>query len=290
MTRRGWVLFAAMSVIWGIPYLLIKVVVGEMSPITLVFLRTGLATAILLPLALARGRLRGLIPYWRPILAFSFVEIAAPWVLLSHAETRLSSSLSGLLIAGVPLVTALLTRLTGGDDRLDARRVLGLVVGFFGVAVLVGLDVAADDLVAVAELGLVVVGYSVGAMLISRRLASVSGEGVIVASLAVTALAYAPFGLTRLPSAPLSADALIALGLLAVVCTALAFQVFFALIAEVGASRATVITFFNPAVALILGVALLGEPLTVGIAVGFALVLLGSLLATRRVPAAVVPR
>jgi drug/metabolite transporter (DMT)-like permease len=261
-----------------------------MSPITLVFLRTGLATAILLPLALARGRLRGLIPYWRPILAFSFVEIAAPWVLLSHAETRLSSSLSGLLIAGVPLVTALLTRLTGGDDRLDARRVLGLVVGFFGVAVLVGLDVAADDLVAVAELGLVVVGYSVGAMLISRKLASVSGEGVIVASLAVTALAYAPFGLTRLPSAPLSVNALLAVGLLAVICTAVAFQVFFALIAEVGASRATVITYFNPAVALILGVALLGEPLTVGIAVGFALVLLGSLLATRRVPAAVVPR
>jgi len=290
VTRRGWVLFAAMSVIWGIPYLLIKVVVGEMSPITLVFLRTGLATAILLPLALARGRLRGVIPHWRPILVYTFVEVAAPWVLLSHAETRLSSSLSGLLVAGVPLVTAVITRLSGGDDRLDARRVLGLVIGLFGVAVLVGLDVAADDLVAVGELGLVVLGYSVGALLISRRLADVSAEGVIVASLALTALAYAPFALTRLPGAPLPANALLALGLLAVICTALAFRVFFALIAEVGASRATVITYFNPAVALILGVALLGEPFTVGIAVGFALILIGSLLATRRVPAAIVPR
>jgi drug/metabolite transporter (DMT)-like permease len=290
VTRRGWVLFAAMSVIWGIPYLLIKVVVGEMSPITLVFLRTGLATAIVLPLALARGRLRGVIPHWRPILVYTFVEVAAPWVLLSHAETRLSSSLAGLLVAGVPLVTAVITRLSGSDDRLDARRVLGLVIGFFGVAVLVGLDVAADDLVAVGELGLVVVGYSAGAMLISRRLADVSAEGVIVASLALTALAYAPFALTRLPSAPLPVNALVALGLLAVICTALAFRVFFALIAEVGASRATVITYFNPAVALILGVALLGEPFTVGIAVGFALILIGSLLATRRVPAAIVPR
>ena len=279
-----------MSVIWGIPYLLIKVVVGEMSPITLVFLRTGLATAILLPLALVRGRLRGVIPHWRPILAYTFVEVAAPWVLLSHAETRLSSSLSGLLVAGVPLVTAVITRLSGGDDRLDARRVLGLVIGLLGVAVLVGLDVAAEDLVAVGELGLVVLGYSVGALLISRRLADVSAEGVIVASLALTALAYAPFALTRLPDAPLPANALLALGLLAVICTVLAFRVFFALIAEVGASRATVITYFNPAVALILGVALLGEPFTVGIAVGFALILLGSVLATRRVPAAIVPR
>jgi len=290
VTRRGWILFAAMSVIWGIPYLLIKVVVGEMSPITLVFLRTGLATAILLPLALVRGRLRGVIPHWRPILAYTFVEVAAPWVLLSHAETRLSSSLSGLLVAGVPLVTAVITRLSGGDDRLDARRVLGLVIGLLGVAVLVGLDVAAEDLVAVGELGLVVLGYSVGALLISRRLADVSAEGVIVASLALTALAYAPFALTRLPDAPLPANALLALGLLAVICTVLAFRVFFALIAEVGASRATVITYFNPAVALILGVALLGEPFTVGIAVGFALILLGSVLATRRVPAAIVPR
>ncbi|MBI3522258.1 MAG: DMT family transporter [Chloroflexi bacterium] len=283
MTRRGWVLFVAMSVIWGIPYLFIKIAVGELDPATLVFLRTGLAALILLPIAIARGRVRAALPYWRVILFYTLVEVAGPWVLLFHAETRLSSSLAGLLVAGVPLVNALLSRLTGGADRLDVRRVIGLVIGLAGVAVLVGLDVSTDDYVAVGELGLVVLGYAIGALLISRELRQVPSEGVIALSVAVTALLFMPYGLTHLPTAPLSSGASLSLVVLGVVCTAVAFQVFFALIAEVGSTRATVITYFNPAVALVLGVALLGEPLTIGIVSGFALILAGSLLATRRV-------
>src|SRR5215469_11363789 len=134
MTRRAWILFAAMAFLWGIPYLLIKVAVADLSPITLVFLRTGIAAVLLVPLAASRGALRPLLPYWKPVLAFTAVEVTVPWLLLSSAERHLSSSLSGLLIAGVPLIGAVLGLAVGGDDRLDVRRVAGLVIGFIGVA------------------------------------------------------------------------------------------------------------------------------------------------------------
>lgn len=286
MTKRGWLLFAAMAVIWGIPYLLIKVAVGELSPASLVFLRTAIGTALLLPLALARDALRPVLPQWRWLVVYTIVEVAAPWFLLSDGERRITSSLAGLLIAAVPFVGALLAWLTGGEDRPDARRVVGLVVGFVGVAIVVGLDVSFEDLTGVAEVGLVVVGYATGALIIARKLRGLPSVGVVVASLGLTALAYAPVGIAQMPATLPSANVLGAVGILAVVCTALAFLVFFALIGEVGAARATVITYVNPAVALALGVALLGEPLSVTIVIGFALILVGSVLATRRSPAA----
>jgi drug/metabolite transporter (DMT)-like permease len=286
VTRRGWALFAAMCFIWGIPYLLIKVAVSDLNPVTLVFFRTAIGAVLLVPLAAARGSLPPLLPYWRWILAYTVLEVALPWLLLADAERRLSSSLTGLLIAAVPFVGVLLGRLTGADDRFDARRLLGLIVGFLGVAALVGLNVSARDLGAVGEVGLVAIGYAVGPMIVARRLAHVPGLGVVAVSLAVPAVAYAPLALANLPATMPPARVLVAVGLLGVVCTAIAFLLFFALIAEVGSVRATVITYVNPAVALALGVALLGEPLTVGAGVGFMLILLGLFLATRRGPKA----
>jgi drug/metabolite transporter (DMT)-like permease len=286
MTRRGWALFAAMCLIWGIPYLLIKVAVSDLNPVTLVFFRTAIGAVLLVPLAAARGSLPPLLPYWRWILAYTVLEVALPWLLLADAERRLSSSLTGLLIAAVPFVGVLLGRLTGSDDRFDARRLLGLIVGFLGVTALVGLNVSARDLGAVGEVGLVAVGYAVGPMIVARRLAHVPGLGVVAVSLAVPAVAYAPLALAHLPATLPPARVLVAVGLLGVVCTAIAFLLFFALIAEVGSVRATVITYVNPAVALALGVALLGEPLTVGAGAGFMLILIGLFLATRRGPGA----
>ena len=282
MTRRGWLLFAAMAVIWGIPYLLIKVAVAELTPATLVLLRTTVAGLILVPLAFGRGEVRPLLARWQWVAAYTFVEVAAPWVLLSDAERRLSSSLAGLLIAGVPLVGAVLVWLIGGDDRPDLRRVLGLIVGFVGVAIVVGLDVATDDLFAVGEVGLVVIGYALGPMIIARRLQGAPTVGVVAASLAITALAYAPIGIAQLPSKLPSTQVLLSILVLGVVCTAVAFLLFFALINEVGPIRATIITYFNPAVALVLGVLLLHEPFTVALAIGFALIAAGSFVATRR--------
>jgi drug/metabolite transporter (DMT)-like permease len=282
MTRRGWALFVAMAIIWGIPYLLIKVAVADLSPVVLVLLRTGIGALLLVPFAAARGSLAPLLPHWRAVLAYTVVEVAVPWLLLSNAERHLSSSLTGLLVAAVPLIGAVLGLIAGGDDRLDARRGAGLVVGFVGVAALLGLDLSVIDAGAVAQVGLVAVGYAIGPMIVARRLSDVPAIGVVAASLALTGLVYAPFGLAQLPHAVPPAQVLVALAVLGVLCTALAFLLFFALIAEVGPLRAQSITYVNPAVALALGVALLGEPFTVGAGVGFALIVLGLFLATRR--------
>jgi drug/metabolite transporter (DMT)-like permease len=271
-----------MCLIWGIPYLLIKVAVSDLNPVTLVFFRTVIGALILLPIAAARGSLKPLLPHWRWIAAYTAVEVALPWVLLAHAELRLSSSLTGLLIAATPFVGVILGLVTGGDERFDARRLAGLAVGFLGVAALVGLNVSGNDLVAAGEVGLVAVCYAVGPLIVSRRLSAVPSLGVVAVSLVLPAIAYAPLGLTHMPSAIPVPQVLLAVALLGVVCTAIAFLLFFALIAEVGPVRATVITYVNPAVALALGVALLGEPLTIGAGVGFALILLGLFLAMRR--------
>ena len=285
MTRRGWALFAAMAVIWGIPYLLIKIAVGELTPASLVFLRTAIGAALLLPVAAARGWLTPLLSYWRWVLVYTIVEVSLPWFLLADGERRLSSSLTGLMIAAVPLLAAVLQLLTRGDERTDRRRVAGLLVGFVGVAVLVGLNVSFKDLRAVGEVGLVALGYAAGPLIIARRLPSLPAVGVVAASLVLTALLYSPVAIPQLPSVLPSSQVLLAVLTLAVVCTALGFLLFFALISEVGAVRATVITYFNPAVALLLGVVLLHEPFTVGAVVGFSLILAGSVLATRRTSA-----
>src|SRR5438105_3024090 len=190
-----------MGVICGVPYLLIGVAVADLSPVTLVLLRTATGGLLLVPLAASRGSLRPLLPYWRWILLYTAVEVALPWLFLADAERRLSSSLTGLLIAAVPAVGALIGWLTGGDDRPDLRRLSGLALGFLGVAALVGLDVAVRDLGAVGEVGLVALGYATGPMIIARRLSGVPALGVVAASLALPALVYLPLGLTHLPAA-----------------------------------------------------------------------------------------
>src|SRR5207248_2507257 len=234
-----------------------------------------------------RSDWRALAARWRPLVAYSAIEVAIPWVLLARAETRLSSSLTGLLIAAVPLIGAVVVALTGTRERQGARRWLGLLVGLGGVAALVGLDVGQVNAVALVEIAGVAVCYAIGPIILSRHLNDVAALGVVAASLALTTLAYAPFAAARWPAAMPSAHVVESVLGLALVCTAVAFLLFFALIGEVGPVRATVITYVNPAVAAIVGVLLLSEHLTAGMVVGFALVLAGSVLATGRAPEAV---
>jgi drug/metabolite transporter (DMT)-like permease len=280
MTRRGLALFAAMCVIWGVPYLLIRVAVEEISPAMLVLGRTGLAVLLLLPIAAARGEIGPALAHWRPVLAFAGIEIALPWLLLGDAEQEISSSLAALLIAGVPLIGAVIARMTGGRD-LGLPNVAGLLIGLAGVAAIVGVNLESSGVVPIAEVGLVAVCYAVGPVILQRWLSDVPALGVIAVSLAVTALAYLPIAAFTWPEETPSAKAIWSVVGLAVVCTALAFLLFFALIAEIGPVRATVITYVNPAVAAVLGVLVLDEEFTVGMAIGFALVLVGSVLATR---------
>jgi drug/metabolite transporter (DMT)-like permease len=284
MTRRGALLFAAMGVIWGIPYLMIRVAVRELAPETLVFLRTAIAVLLLAPFAVRRGELRPLLRRWKPLVVYTVIEVAVPWVLLARAETKLTSSLTGLLLAAVPLVGAVVVTLTGERERQGSRRWLGLLVGIAGVSALVGLDVGQVNALALGEVGIVAVCYAVGPIVLSRRLSDMPALGVVTASLVLTMVAYAPFAVTHWPAKTPSAHVLESVVGLAVICTALAFLLFFALIAEVGPVRATVITYVNPAVAGALGVTVLSEHLTTGMLVGFALILGGCVLATGRAP------
>jgi len=254
MNRRGALLFAAMCVIWGVPYLMIRVAVRELAPVTLVFGRTAIAALLLTPVALYRGELRPAFRLWAPLLAYTAVEVAIPWVLLARAETKLTSSLTGLLIAAVPLVGALVVTLTGERERLGRRSWLGLLIGIAGVAAIVGLDVGQVNGLALVEVACVAVGYAVGPIIFSRRLGDVPALGVVAASLVISAVVYAPLAATHWPASTPSAHVLESVVGLAVVCTALAFLLFFALIARVGPVRATVITYVNPAVAAVLGV------------------------------------
>jgi drug/metabolite transporter (DMT)-like permease len=284
--RRGWVLFAAMCFVWGIPYLMIRVAVREVSPSSLVLFRTGLAALLLLPLAAARGELVPLRRRVLPLAAFAGVEIAVPWIALATAEQRLSSSLTGLLIAAVPLVGVVIAATTGTRERPGRQNLAGLLIGIAGVAAIVGLDAKGASAAPLAELALVAVCYAVGPVILQRWLSDLPSLGVIAASLGLVALVYVPIALFSLPTHVPRASVVASIVGLAVVCTALAFVLFFELIAEAGPVRATVITYVNPAVAAVLGVAVLSERFTVGMAIGFALVLAGSLLATRATPRA----
>jgi drug/metabolite transporter (DMT)-like permease len=283
VSRRAAFLFLSLGVAWGIPYLLIKVAVEELSPAQLVLGRTALAAVILMPIAVARGAVRPLLSRWRWLLLFATVEIAVPWVFLGSAETRLPSSTTGLLIAAVPLAGVVIASVTGRAEQLTRVAWLGMTLGIVGVAALVGLDVGGSDLGAVAEVGVVVVGYAAGPAILARPLQGLPGIGIMASALTITALAYVPVVLLSdgAPGPLPSSKVIWSVVTLAAVCTAAAFMLLFALVNEVGPVRATTITYLNPAVAVVAGALVLDEPVTVWTVVGFALVVTGSYLVNR---------
>ena len=216
------------------------------------------------------------------MVAFAAVEIAIPWVMLASAEQHLTSSLTGLLIAGVPLVGTVIALATGGSERVGRTGWIGLLLGLVGVVAIVGADFGSSDPIAFLEVAVVVVGYAVGPAILARRLNGLSTVGVMGLSLALSALVYVPIVAVELPITVPSSNVIWSIVILAVICTAAAFLLFAALIDEVGPVRATVITYINPAVAAVLGVLVLKETLTIAMIAGFVLVILGSALVTRR--------
>lgn len=282
MTRRGLLLFVAMCLIWGIPYLFIRIAVHELTPATLVFFRTVIAALVLLPIAIRRGGMRDLLDKWLPLVIFAAVEVGAPWLALSTAEQHISSSLAGLLISAVPLVGVLIAPVFGNREKIGPVNIAGLLLGLVGVAAIVGFDLRATGWVALAEMAVVVVGYAAGPAILARYLSGLPSVSMTAASLVLCAVAYGPLAAVQWPRAIPSTGVIVSVAVLALVCTALAFLIFFALIAEIGPVRATVITYVNPAVAALAGILVLRETFTAGMGIGFVLVLAGSTLATRR--------
>lgn len=274
-------MFAAMSLIWGIPYLMIKVAITEVSVPVLVFARAGIGALLLLPLALSRESRRLIARHWKPLVAFTLVELVAAWLLLADAERHLTSSLTGLLIAAAPIVATVIARFTGGDGQLDPLRMLGLGVGLAGVAVLAGPSLRGGHAWPVIEVLLVAACYAIGPFIAARHLGDVPGPALTAATLGLAAVICLPLAATNWPSRLPSGHVIVAIVALAVICTALAFVVFFALIREVGPTKAPIITYVNPAVALIAGAMVLHEPITWPNIAGLVLILSGSVLATR---------
>jgi drug/metabolite transporter (DMT)-like permease len=280
VSTRAWLAFAIVAVVWGIPYFLMKIAVGEVSPPVIAWCRLALGAAILLPIAWQRGALR---PAWNRrkwVALIGVIYMAVPWFLIALGETRISSSLAAIIVAAVPLtVTVISLR----QERPHPLRLAGLLGGLAGVALMVGVDVAGRpaELIGAACLIAVTLCYAVSSILIGRKLAGIDQIGSVALSLTTGAIVAAVPAALTLPSRLPSPATLLSLLALGVLCTALAMVLFFYLLTDAGPARATVVTYINPLVAVLLGIFVLGERFTLTTAIGGALVLGGSWLATR---------
>ena len=279
MSKRGWVLFLAMAVIWGLPYMLIRVAVREVNPGVIVLARTAPAALLLLPIVLVQRKVPVLRENVKWIAIFAIVEFGIPWYLMSSAEEHLTSSLTSLLVCCVPLLAVVAQRFRKSGEHVSRRRLVGLGIGAIGVAFLVGLDVRGGSIGPLLMMLGVCVGYTIGPIILATRLAHVPGVVVVAGATAVVAVCWVPWSVAHWPS-HVSGETIASLATLSLVCTASAFLVFFELVKEVGSSRSVVVTYVNTGIAVLLGVVGLHEPLTVAIMVGFPLVLIGSIFAT----------
>jgi drug/metabolite transporter (DMT)-like permease len=283
MTRKGWLLFLAMSVFWGIPYFFIKIAVRELDPIVVVFARVAVAAVVLLPVAVQQNILRPASKRWYVITLLSLIQIVGPFLFISYGEQHIASSLTSLLIAAEPLLVALLALRFDKSEKVSRLRLVGLLIGMGGVVILLGLDVGGDGqkLLGTVLVLLAATGYAAGALFVKQpAVTSLPRLGVVTTECALATVLLAPLAVTRLPDKVPSLEIVASLLILGLVCTALAWLTFFALVAEVGAGRGTVFTYVNPAISVLLGVALLHEALNVAIIAGFLLILVGSWLST----------
>jgi drug/metabolite transporter (DMT)-like permease len=283
VSARAWATFAAVSVIWGVPYLFIKLAVdGGAHPLLIAWGRVAIGAALLLPIAWKMGALRGLRARLLPLVAFAAVECAIPWWLIPVGEQHVTSSLAAILIASLPLLIAIIALRVDPEEQVRGLRLVGLFVGLAGVMLLLGIDVAGepDELFGAGMILLATVCYAIGPMIVKRSFSDVNPIGPVAAALGLSAVMLAPAGIASVPGSEATAGALGSIAVLGVACSAIALMLFFALIAEVGPSKASVITYVNPAVAVVLGVALLDESLGAAAIAGLLLIIAGSWLST----------
>jgi drug/metabolite transporter (DMT)-like permease len=282
VSRRAWIAFATCSVLWGIPYFLIKVAVEDTSPLFVAWSRIAIGAAVLAPIAWRVGAFRGVRERWRWVVFFAVIELTIPFVLIPVGEQYIASSLAAILIAAVPLTIALMSIRFNPSERVTGIRLAGLFVGLAGVIALVGIDVAGQpkELLGAACMVVATVGYAAGPMVIRMKMSDLHPMGPVSASLIVATVLLLPAGVIGAPSSMPDADVVASIVVLGVACTAIALAVMFFLVAEAGPNKASIITYVNPVIAVALGVAFLGESLGAASIAGLLLILAGSYLAT----------
>ncbi len=283
MSWRVWLTFGALGVIWGVPYFFIRIAVQDVPPLVLAWARVTLAALILLPVAWRRGALGPVRRHWAVVCGFALVEYVVPFSAISVGERWIGSAITGILIAGVPLTVVILAHSFGVHEPLGRRRLLGLVIGFLGVAALVGFGPVSgvQGWAGVGCMLLATVGYAAGPLIIQRHLSGMDSLGPVAASLTMASLVLLPPALLTWPSQLPSTVSLLSIAVLGVLCTAIAMLLMFYLVAQAGASRASIITYINPVVATLLGAGLLHESLGAGGFIALGVILIGSWLATR---------
>ena len=284
MSRRTFALFLALGFLWGIPYLFIRVAVKEFEPSVIVFSRVVIGAAILVPLAVRRGLLSVGLKNLRHILPYAVAEMIGPWILITTAEKKISSGLAGLLIATVPFWSTMMSSLHGDRSVWHAKRFFGLIVGFIGLVLVVGLETInrKQSLLSIGMMLLAAMGYAWAIIRVNEKIPHVDGLAINGLAMTMTAIFYLPFAIIQMPSLLPSLKATAAVISLGLFPTALAFILFFLILKELGPTRVSLVTYLNTAFAVLLGVIILGEPLTVGIIVGLPLVLIGSYFASRK--------
>ncbi|MCX6448508.1 MAG: DMT family transporter [Actinobacteria bacterium] len=287
MSRRNLILFILAGFLWGIPYLFIRVAVDPetgFSPAIVVFSRVFIGALILVPIAIYDKSIFTAIKGWKYIAVYALFEMVIPWILIGTAEQSISSGLAGLLVASVPIFSTIITSLYGDKTVWQPRRLVGMAVGFIGVFLLVGIEsfTGSSDPVAILMMLGASVGYGYAVIYITRKMPGVSGVAINAIAMAMTALFYSPALFILWPEHQISQSAIYSVIALGIFSTGIAFAVFFTVMAEIGPARASLVTYMNTAFAVVLGVMILGEPLTIGIIVGLPLVLIGSYLASRK--------
>ncbi len=284
MTRKSWALFIALGFLWGIPYLLIRVAVRDLNPAVVVFGRVLIGALILVPIAYRQKTLGVALRGFKYIFLYATFEIMGPWFLLTKAEINLPSGLAGLLIATVPIWATIFASIGGDKTVWHHKRLIGIVVGFIGLITVVGIESLTGDsaLWAILFVLAAALGYGFAPNMITTKLPGVSGLAINAVAMSIATVVYAPFAFLQWPHGHVATNSVLSVVALGVLPTATAFVVFFAVLKEIGAARASLVTYLNTAFAVVLGVLILSEPLTLGIVIGLPMVLVGSYLASRK--------
>jgi drug/metabolite transporter (DMT)-like permease len=284
LSRRSLTLFLFVGFLWGIPYMFMKVAVDTFSPSVIVFGRVIIGASILIPIALKQGTVREILKGWKYVLPYACAEMIGPWYLISSAEAEISSGLAGLLVATVPIWATVFASINGDKTVWHNTRLFGLVFGFAGLVALVGIEsiTGNSSIKAISMVLIASILYAYAVNMITAKLPGVSGIALNGVAMGIAAVFFAPFAIKQWPSSAIPTNAVWSIIGLGVLCTALAFVLFFIVMTDIGPARASLVTYINTAFAVVLGVLILSEPLTLGIMVGLPMVLVGSYFASRK--------